>query len=163
MHPCRNLQGIRCHSYRSSTQVWIPKRASAVDKAIQEAEIINKAIHDLAKVQDKAVLAAFGIEPTKETDSSESEGEEDPPECVGMPVEDSADVLGGEKEDPVNLDRLVPLMQQSDFNWFEFCDKVEALMESEKEVSDITESFSSNLALGAAYQSDTSGILCSPE
>jgi len=37
-------------------------------------------------------------------------------------------------------------MRQSGFNWFEFFDQVEALIESEKEVSDITESSSSNLA-----------------
>lgn len=120
--------------------------ASAVDKAMQEAEIVRKAIDDLAKIQDKALLATFGIEPASESASCESEGEEDMPEIAGMPVEDSSELLGGGRENRVDLDDLVPLMRQSGFNWFEFFDKVEALIETEKEVSDITESFSSNLA-----------------
>jgi len=118
--------------------------ASAVDKATQEAEIVSKATDDLAKIQDKALPATFGIEPASESDSSESEGE-DMPEIAGMPVEDSSELLGGGRENRVDLDDLVPLMKQSGFNWFEFFDKVEALIETEK-VSDVTESFSSNLA-----------------
>jgi len=70
-------------------------RASAVDKAIQEAEIVSKAIDDLAKIQDKALLATIRVEPASESDSSESEGEEDMPEIAGMPVEDSSELLGG--------------------------------------------------------------------
>jgi len=119
--------------------------ASAVDKATQEAEIVSKATDDLAKIQDKALPATFGIEPASESDSSESEGE-DMPEIAGMPVEDSSELLGGGRENQVDLDDLVPLMRQSGFNWFEFFDKVEAVIETEKEVSDVTESFSSNLA-----------------
>jgi len=69
--------------------------ASAVDKATQEAEIVSKAIDDLAKIQDKALPATFGIEPASESDSSESEGEKDMPEIAGMPVEDSSELLGG--------------------------------------------------------------------
>lgn len=112
--------------------------AGAVDKAIQEVKSISEAIDDLAKVQDKAILATFGIQPTNESDSSESEGED-------MPVEDHSELVGGGKN-RVHLDDLVPLMQQSSFNWFQFHEKVVALMETEKEVSDITESFYLNLA-----------------
>ena len=115
-------------------------RASAVDKAIQEAQIITEAIDDLAKVQDKAILATFGVEPATETDSSESEGEEDMPEedmPMCLPAEST------EKENQIALDHLV---QQSIYNWFEFYEKVEALTENDTEVSAITESFFSNLS-----------------
>lgn len=36
--------------------------ASAVDKAIQEAQSIKEAVDELAKIQEKAVLATLGIE-----------------------------------------------------------------------------------------------------
>ena len=101
--------------------------SSAVDKAIQ---MINEAIDDLAKVKDKAILAAFGVEAI-ESDSSESE--EDMSESVSLPTEDSEVVAAG-KENQIALDDLVPLMRQSSFNWFEFYEKVEALMEAENEV-----------------------------
>ena len=123
------------HRYRFQN---MEARASAVDKAIQEAQIITEAIDDLAKVQDKAILATFGVEPATETDSSESEGEEDMPMC--LPAEST------EKENQIALDDLAHLMQQSIYNWFEFYEKVEALTENDTEVSAITESFFSNLS-----------------
>ncbi len=84
----------------------------------------------------------FGIEPDSESDSSESEGEVDVAENVGLAMEPVAELVNQKK---FHADDLVTLIRQSLFNWFEFHHQVETQVET-KEVSLATEFFLSNVA-----------------
>jgi len=84
-----------------------------VQEAIVETQQIHEAVEDNAKIQDKALLASFGIE-----QSSSSSDETDLDE---EQVSTSLDELS-----PSLLDLCKRTLAQSNYNWFELQEVLEA-------------------------------------
>ena len=98
-------------------------QASEVEKCIAEAQEIRAAIDDLADSQDKALLATYGI--VDEDDSSTSET-------------DSSDEFSHDNDaQDLNISNsfLIETLKRCEYNWFEFVERIEAVIEGPTDVS----------------------------
>ena len=97
-------------------------RALHVESCVQEVQELYEAVESLAKSQDEAVLDTFGIVST----SSESSGHET--DCSLYDADPHSD------DDTMNVcmpdnSSLAKVLHESDFNWFQFNERVERMME----------------------------------
>ena len=90
-------------------------RASEVDEALSEIQHIREAIHDLASVEDRALLEVLGI-PPESNYSSSSEADEDL---------NSEPLFGDSLQGILDSVKDIPqLLFDCHYNWFEFMDCV---------------------------------------
>ena len=98
------------------------ERAAQVEQAIDEAQQIRETIESIARVQDKALLASFGIQyessSSEETECNDECGDES--ECNDKHVSPSLCELSSDL-----LDLCKRTLIQSNFNWFEVQDVFE--------------------------------------
>ena len=92
-------------------------RALEVEASISAAEEITKAYDDLAHSQDQALLDCYGL--------SASDLETPQIACTEESSESESDHMELEIENDTNVSdqNLLFHLQQSNFNWFEFCDQ----------------------------------------
>ena len=95
-------------------------RAARIESSIQEVQEIYEAVDMLASSQDKAVLDTLGIESTSSSSSESSDEETDRSDC---------DSLGDSSETMLDHSLLTQALIESNFNWFEFHENVECMME----------------------------------
>ena len=84
-------------------------RALHVEACIKEAEEIYRAVDDLAHCQDQAVLDTYEIESSSVEESSDDETEFNSSSIPSM-----------------DYSSLASLLMESDYNWFEFVEKIES-------------------------------------
>ena len=99
------------------------ERTEVVEKSIMEAQRIREAVDELVQTQDKALMKAYGncdsLDSSDDCSSTDSENE--------VPQKDF--VLSDDM-----LSSLCSLLVQSEFNWFEFCEKSESYVGSNEHI-----------------------------
>ena len=103
------------------------ERTARVEHAIVEVEKIRETIEDIARIQDTALLASFGIQPESCSSEDESFDCDDRTMCGGCEL--SASVL----------DLCQQTLVQSNCNWFELMEILESQFDSD--AVDISEKF----------------------
>ena len=102
-------------------------RALRVEESILQMKRIRETVDEMAQIQDKALLSSFGLHYAD--DSSDSDGN-----CSDSSVEDVTDgcALGIETGPApssnlsISLESMATLMKQSNYNWFEFQERIVA-------------------------------------
>ena len=95
-------------------------RAARIKSSIHEVQEIYEAINMLAYSQDKALLDTLGLKSTSSSSSEGSDEETDYSECNSP--RDSCETMP-------NHSLLARALSESNFNWFEFHEKIEGIME----------------------------------
>ena len=93
------------------------ERSARVENAIGEAQRIHEAYDDITTIQDKALLAHFGI--AEETGSSTEDTDAD------TDAENSASLQDQPKLTADNIELCKMVLSESSFNWFELLDVLE--------------------------------------
>ena len=87
------------------------KRVELVENALQEAEAIHAAFESVAHVQEAATLSLFGIESTRESDSSSSEDDTADIDKLPQPESHTGVVFSREE--------ILSLLISGSWNWYE--------------------------------------------
>ena len=95
------------------------ERATRVEQAIVEVQKIRETVEDIAMIQDKPLLASFGIQQESSSSDEEEPFETDP--ASPSACELSASVL----------DLCKQTLAQSNYNWFELIEVLENEIESD--------------------------------
>lgn len=112
------------------------QREDRIKKCIEEAKEIKEAVESLAASQDKALLDSLGIwdSSTEEDSGSETDCPDREERDSGKEVERNASPIRSNQNST-----LVQIMQNSNYNWFEFVDRVQSLSTYEEQFN--TEEF----------------------
>ena len=99
----------------------ISQSVAKIEEAISDAMKIKEAIHDISVIQDCSLLMQFGLVDQESSSSSEDESE------VVSPDEDFIYARQTFPREICNLpeDYIRDVLKQSDYNWFEVCDRLE--------------------------------------
>ncbi len=92
------------------------ERSAQVEQAIAEVQQIRETVDDIARMQNKALLASFGIKQVLNSDSSDSSCDETEHEDESISLNLSPDIL----------ELCKKTLSQSSFNWFELQEVLEA-------------------------------------
>ncbi len=92
------------------------ERSARVEQAIAEVQQIRETVDDIARMKNKALLASFGIDQASSSDSSDSS-------CEQTEHEDD---YTSHKLSPDLVELSKTTLSQSNFNWFELQEVLEA-------------------------------------
>ncbi len=96
------------------------ERVRRVENAIEEAKEICSAIDSIAKLQEKATLAQFGIEVSDDSDSSSSDTDDNDMSLSG-------NTEGLRRPSAFQEEQMVHVLRAAQFNWFELVSTAEEM------------------------------------
>lgn len=141
-------------------------RAAHVETCLKEAQELYEAVDDMARIQDKALLDSMGLSNSScSSDASSGEESDFLPPCDSCLHFDNGKSVEESKPVPSNFSLAVTLAE-SDFNWFEFVERVsikEASLEqffldipnlgfSEKQIQAVVQSHRAFLSSKSSYE-----------
>ena len=141
-------------------------RAAHVETFLKEAQELYEAVDDMARIQDKALLDSMGLSNSScSSDASSGEESDFLPPCDSCLHFDNGKSVEESKPVPSNSSLAVTLAE-SDFNWFEFVERVsikEASLEqffldipnlgfSEKQIQAVVQSHRAFLSSKSSYE-----------
>ena len=105
-------------------------RAIEVEACLHEAQKIREAIDDLASIQDKALLATFGVlsdsdDPLSTSDEGEIDTSEDFPNTLKDSETATPDNSTNTLNSIVSVEEFKSLLTASKYNWFEVVEIIE--------------------------------------